>query len=203
MTQQSPDEIRAEIEQTRESLSLDVDAVADKVSPSKVAQRQTDKIRSTVSGWKDTVMGSADEASGELSERAHHMAEGVAGSARGVAQSAQQAPQQLKGKTRGNPLAAGLIALGAGWLAASILPASEPEKKAAAKLEDQAQPLVDDAKDQAQSMAQEFKEPVQESVQRVQESAQQSAQTVKSEGQQQKDQVQDSAKSSADEVRHS
>ncbi|PRZ18476.1 DUF3618 domain-containing protein [Nesterenkonia sandarakina] len=138
MTQQSPDEIRADIERTRNSLSLDVDAVADKVSPSKVAQRQTEKLRSTVGGWKDSVMGSADDASSEVSESAHH-----------AASSARRAPQELKHKTQGNPLAAGLIALGAGWLAASILPASEPEKRAAAKLEDQTKPLVDDAKSQA------------------------------------------------------
>ncbi|MCH8565801.1 DUF3618 domain-containing protein [Nesterenkonia sp. LB17] len=192
MTQQSPDEIRADIERTRNSLSLDVDAVADKVSPSKVAQRQTEKIRSTVGGWKDSVMGSADDASSEVSENAHS-----------AAASAQRAPQELKRKTRGNPLAAGLIALGAGWLAASILPASEPEKKAAAKLEDQAQPLVDDAKRQAQSMAEELKEPALESAQRVQDSATHSAQNVKSEVQDQKDTVADSAKSSAEDVRGS
>ncbi|WP_235180903.1 DUF3618 domain-containing protein [Nesterenkonia sp. AN1] len=158
MTQQTPEEIRADIERTRSSLSLDVDAVADKVSPSKVAQRQTEKVRHTVGGWKDHVMGSADDASTKVSDRAHHAAEGV-----------QHAPGAAKQKTRGNPLAAGLIALGAGWLAASIVPASEPEKKAAAKLEDQAQPLVDDAKSQAKSMAEELKEPAQESAQRVRE----------------------------------
>ena len=192
MTQQTPDEIRADIERTRSSLSLDVDAVADKVSPSKVAQRQTEKLRSTVGGWKDNVMGSADDASHQVSDQAHSAVEGVKG-----------APDAAKQKTRGNPLAAGLIALGAGWLVASVLPASEPEKRAAAKLEDQAQPLVDDAKNQAKSMAEQLKEPAQESVQRVRDSAAESAQNVKAEGQEQKSAVQDSAESSAEQVRHS
>ncbi|MCH8564009.1 DUF3618 domain-containing protein, partial [Nesterenkonia sp. YGD6] len=71
MTQQSPEEIRADIERTRSSLSLDVDAVADKVSPSKVAARQTEKVRSTVGGWKDQVMGSAEDASSQVSDQAH------------------------------------------------------------------------------------------------------------------------------------
>lgn len=35
-----PDAIRAEIENTRRSLSGDVDALADKVTPSKIADRQ-------------------------------------------------------------------------------------------------------------------------------------------------------------------
>lgn len=192
MTQQTPEEIRADIERTRSSLSHDVDAVADKVSPSKAAQRQTEKIRSTVGGWKDSVMGSAEEASDKVSDHAHSAADG-----------AQRAPEQVQRKTRGNPLAAGLIALGAGWLAASVLPASQPEKRAAATLEDHAQPVIDDAKQQAQSMAEELKEPAQESAQRVRESAGESAQNLKSEGQQQKDQLTDSARSSAEEVRRS
>ena len=45
-----PDEIREDIERTRTELSRDVDALADKVSPTQVAQRQADKVRSAVFG---------------------------------------------------------------------------------------------------------------------------------------------------------
>lgn len=41
----SPDEIRADIERTRQDLGMDVDALADKVSPSKIVDRQIDKVR--------------------------------------------------------------------------------------------------------------------------------------------------------------
>ena len=41
----SPDQIRAEIEKTRRELGGDVDALADKVSPSKIVDRQTDKVK--------------------------------------------------------------------------------------------------------------------------------------------------------------
>jgi len=41
----SPDEIRADIERTRQELGSDVDALADKVSPSKIVDRQVDKVR--------------------------------------------------------------------------------------------------------------------------------------------------------------
>ena len=41
----SPDAIRADIEQTRRELGSDVDALADKVSPSKIVDRQTDKVK--------------------------------------------------------------------------------------------------------------------------------------------------------------
>lgn len=190
MTQQNPDEIRADIERTRNDLSTNIDAVTDKVSPSKVAHRQTQKVRDTLGGWKDQVMGSAEEAG-----------DSAASTAQDAAETAQQAPHQAKRKTQGNPLAAGLIAFGAGWLVASLLPASEAEAQAATKLKDRAQPYLDDAKSQAQSMAQELKEPAQEAAQRVQDSAAESAETVKSEGQSQKDAVADSAQTSAEEVR--
>jgi hypothetical protein len=42
------------------------------------------------------------------------------------------------GQTQGNPLAAGLIAFGVGWLAASLIPASRPEQQAAAKAKEHA-----------------------------------------------------------------
>jgi Protein of unknown function (DUF3618). len=41
----SPDEIRADIERTRRELGSDVDALADKVSPSKIVDRQVSKVR--------------------------------------------------------------------------------------------------------------------------------------------------------------
>ncbi len=41
----SPDQIRADIERTRGELGSDVDALADKVSPSKIVERQVDKVR--------------------------------------------------------------------------------------------------------------------------------------------------------------
>ncbi|WP_200919300.1 DUF3618 domain-containing protein [Curtobacterium sp. Leaf261] len=41
----TPDEIRAEIEATRGNLGSDVDALADKVNPSSIAHRQTEKVK--------------------------------------------------------------------------------------------------------------------------------------------------------------
>ena len=71
---QNPDEIREEIERTRSELSQDVDALSEKVSPSKVAHRQTEKVRDTVTGWKDKVMGTANDATSRVSEGAEHLA---------------------------------------------------------------------------------------------------------------------------------
>ena len=74
MNQQHPDEIRADIERTRYNLSNDVDAMAEKVTPSNVAQRQVDKVRDAVGGAmdnvRDRVMGTADDVGSDLSYRA-------------------------------------------------------------------------------------------------------------------------------------
>ncbi len=118
---ENPEVIRADIEATRARLGSNVDAVADKVTPSHIVQRQTDKVRDAVFGVKEKVMGAADNVTGTgLSET----------------------PQRLASKTEGNPLAAGLIAFGAGLLVASLVPASQKEREAADSLKTAAEPLT-------------------------------------------------------------
>ena len=58
----SPDEIRADIERTRHDLGRDVDALADEVSPSKIVDRQVDKVRGAFTSVRERVMGAADDA---------------------------------------------------------------------------------------------------------------------------------------------
>ena len=57
---ENPDVIRADIEATRARLGTNVDAVADKVTPSNIVHRQTDKVKDAVFGVKEKVMGAAD-----------------------------------------------------------------------------------------------------------------------------------------------
>ena len=56
----SPDEIRANIERTRSELGSDVDALADKVNPSKIVDRQVDRVRGAFGSVRERVMGAAD-----------------------------------------------------------------------------------------------------------------------------------------------
>ena len=44
-TSSDPEQIRAEIEQTRSSLSNDVDALADQANPRNIARRQVDTVK--------------------------------------------------------------------------------------------------------------------------------------------------------------
>ena len=67
----NPDAIRSDIEATRARLGTNVDAVADKVTPSNIVHRQTDKVRDAVFGVKEKVMGAADDATTRVHSGVH------------------------------------------------------------------------------------------------------------------------------------
>lgn len=195
----NPEQIREEIEVTRGHLSEDVDVLTETVRPSNVARRQADKLGGRAGALKDRVMGAADDAG----SHAGSAASSVGDKAGELGEKAGEAPRMVRRQTRGNPLAAGLVALGVGWLVGSLLPASEAERQAAGQLKDKAQPLVDEAKEVAKDTAQELKAPAQDAVAAVKDSAADSAQTVKEEGRSTAQDVQGSASEAADTVRHS
>lgn len=174
-----PEVLRTQIENTRRDLGADVDALADKVTPGKIVQRQTDKVRGAFSSVKDKVMGSASDAGGSLG--------GVADEASGVAHSAID-------KAKGNPLAVGLIAFGVGWLASSLIPASTVEKKVAANVKDAAEPLVEEVKGAAKEVGENLKQPLTDATQAVKGTATDAADTVTSETTSSAEDVRDTAR---------
>src|SRR5215218_2651059 len=111
----NPDAIRADIEATRARLGTNVDAVADKVTPSNIVHRQTNKVREAVFGVKEKVMGTAEDAA----DRMHSAQHGTGSAISDAGAAISEAPQQVMAKAQGNPLAAGLVAFGAGMLLSS------------------------------------------------------------------------------------
>jgi len=180
-----PDAIRAEIEATRANLSGDVDALADKVTPSKIAQRQTRKVKGAWHSLSDRVMGTADDVSGNV-----HDAVSDAGS------SAADAGRTVVNKAQGNPLAVGLIAFGVGALVASLIPASSKEKELASSAKEAAQPLIHEATEVGKQVANDLKQPAQDAVQSVKETAQEGVSTVKEEATDRANEVANEAKES-------
>lgn len=170
-TSNDPDAIRRDIERTRGRLSEDVDTLGETVRPGNVAHRAAETAKGRLSSMKDNVMGSAQDVQSTGGDAVH-----------AVADTAGDLPRQARSRARGNPMAAGAVALGLGWLVGSLLPASEPERKLAATAKDQAQPLVDEAKSMAQEVASDLKEPATEAAQAVKETASSGAQEVKDEG---------------------
>ena len=174
----NPDDIRAGIEATRRELGSNVDALADKVTPSKIAQRQTRRMRAALGSVKDRVMGAAEDAKDSASSAGDTVAD---------------AGRTVVAKAQGNPLAVGLIAFGVGWLAASLIPASEREKQLASSVKDAAQPLVQTVTDAAKEVADDLRQPAQDAVNAVKDSAADAVQSVKGEASSAVDDVKDQA----------
>ena len=188
-----PDQIREEIERTRRELGTDVDALAEKVSPSSIAQRQTDKVKSAVGGAvnsvKERVMGVADDVKSAGSSALHSAGDhassaggGLHSAGSSVGSSLSAAPGRAVEKAKGNPLAVGLIAFGLGWLVSSLIPSTDKEQELASNAKEAAAPLKEKVTDAAKEVAQNLKEPAQEAAQSVKGTAQEAVSTVKDEG---------------------
>ena len=211
MTSSDPDVIRRQIEDTRRELSYDVDALNEKVNPARVMDRRVSAAKGRMSRVKEKVMGSASDTTSTAQDRMSSMAgsmqdtaSGAAESVQNVASSAaetvQQAPQMVRQQVQGNPLAAGLIAFGVGWLISSLLPASQKETQLAQQAEsavrEHKDALLQPAKEAAQEMGEQLKPAAQQAVEEVKSTAQDAASTVKDEGQSAAEDVQGQAKKS-------
>lgn len=185
----TPDEIRAQIAQTRAELSSDVDELGDKVSPGQIAKRQTDRIKGSAMKARERIMGAADSGTSSAGGVVSSVQDTVAG-----------APSQVKQQTRGNPMAAGMIAFGVGVLVSSLFPASKPETQAAAAVKEQAQPLVEQVTDAAKKAAGNLQEPAQQALESVKSTATEAVETVKEEGASAAGDVKDQAQDAKDAV---
>ena len=185
----SPDDIRRDIEQTRRELATDVDTLHEKVSPAAVASRKMESAKGAVSAMKDKVMGSAESAGHSTS-----------GGLSSVGDSVSSAPSMARDKARGNPMAAGVIAFGAGWLISSLLPASDTEKKAATQVKDKASEHSETLMAPMKEMSGNLKEPAQQAADSVKSTATDAASTMQDTAKSAKDDVSGKAKDAKDQM---
>jgi hypothetical protein len=215
MTSSDPEVIRRQIEDTRRELSYDVDALNEKVNPSRVMDRRVSAAKGRVSSLKDKVMGSASDttsnaqgmasnAAGSAQDLASNAASSVQGAASSAASAVQQAPDMVIRQAQGNPLAAGIIAFGVGWLVSSLLPVSDKEtqlaQQAESALREHKDTLLEPAKQAGQQMVEELKPAAQQAVEEVKSTAQDAASTVKDQGQSAVQDVQGQAQQSKETV---
>src|SRR5690606_18327300 len=115
-------------------------------------------------------------------------------------QAVQQAPDLAREQTRGNPLAAGLVAFGVGLLASSLVPASTAEQEKAAELMERGGEALEPVKQAAAESAQHLKEGAREVTQsaaaEVKDTAAQAARTTQDEARDRTGEVQDQARES-------
>jgi len=212
-TSNDPDEIRADIERTRATLSNDVDDLAESVKPQSVARRQVDKVKDAVGNVKDRVMGSDDEdyssstvgdkasaAKDVVADKAYAAKDTVSDKAYQAGEAVRETPTTVKRKTQGNPLAAGVIAFGLGMLVSSLIPSSEKERQAVSQLQENLEPVKQKATEVARDMGESLKPAAQEAAESVKGTAQASVESLKQEGQSAAQDVKDQTKGSKETV---
>lgn len=184
---QDPEQLRADIAQTRQDLDADLDLLGEKVSPDKVIERRVEATKGRFTDARTKVMGP----SGVPSDQ-------------GMTSTIKNSPEAARSTAAGQPFAAGLIAFGAGWLLSSLLPASQAEIRAADKVRDNVEGPV---KEQLKASAHEIKDNVQPAAQQaaesVKESATDAAQTVKGQAQNAQAEVKGKASGAAENVKGS
>ncbi|MER5634654.1 DUF3618 domain-containing protein [Streptomyces nitrosporeus] len=193
-----PDELKAEVEDTRAHLARDVDRLADRVAPGKVARRKAGAARHRLTGVRERVMGAAGSARDATAENAQSLSESASGAAEQARETARHAagqvggtvrsaPGQVTEQTQGSPLAAGVIAFGAGMLAAALLPTTAAEERAGAQLRDHSDELLGPVRQAAQEAGQEVKEemrgPATEAVDSLRSTAEEAVQTTRQQAQ--------------------
>jgi hypothetical protein len=155
------------------------------------ASQAADRVSGTASSAASSVQGAASTAAGAVQDAAASATDAV-----------QQAPQAIRRQARGNPLAAGLIAFGAGWLVSSLLPASRREQELADQAKQVAQEKVQPVVSQvASEVGDNLRAPAQQAVESVKSTAQDAGQTVADEGRSAAQDVQGRAQDAAGTVR--
>jgi hypothetical protein len=204
MTSTDPDVIRQQIEDTRRELSYDVDALNEKVNPARVVDRRVAAAKGRVTRVKEKVMGSAQDTASSAQGMASNAAGAVQDTASSAVGAVQQAPDAIVRQAQGNPLAAGMIAFGVGWLVSSLLPATQKEQELAQQAESMVREhkdeLLEPAKHAAQEIGDQLKPAAQQAVESVKSTAQDAASTVSEEGKSAAQDVQGQAQQSKETV---
>jgi uncharacterized protein YjbJ (UPF0337 family) len=206
---EEPDRLRQDIEDTRASLTRDVDLLAEKTSPTKVAQRRWTAVKEKVMGSTDharhaaggtassavgTVQDKASSAVGTVQDKASQLGEAAGEKAHDAADAVRSAPQVVAAQAQGNPVAAGIIAFGVGMLAATLIPVTDVERRAGQQLKDNSGDLTDKVKDVATDLKDDLSGTVQHAAAEVKGTAQDAVQTTK-------DQARSSAQDATDQTK--
>jgi ElaB/YqjD/DUF883 family membrane-anchored ribosome-binding protein len=191
---QSTEELTRQIAGTREDLAQNLDALGDRVSPHAIMERRKSAARQKMHRARSRVMGTMQSAQQSASDSAGSMADTVSSTAGGAMKTAEE-------QFEGAPLAAGLIAFGAGMLVSALLPPSEVETQAARQVvdlaKDKGEPALEEMKQSAREVGENLKESATEATQQIKQSATESAAKVKDESTSAAQEVRSQAQSSS------
>jgi ElaB/YqjD/DUF883 family membrane-anchored ribosome-binding protein len=185
---QTPDEIRQDIEETRERMSEKADALAYKADvPARTRDRFDDakeSVMSKIHSVTDRVTGRAGEAGEDLSDRAAHTRERVSEGLSHGADEAKHRARQAKGLAQDNPLGLAIGAVAMGFLAGLVIPTTRVEDErlgeVGERVRDRAKDLGQEALERGKEVAQTARDAAGEQAKDLASSAGQQAQDVTS-----------------------
>lgn len=178
------DELTHDIQATRGRMDQTLDDIGERAGPG----RLTERMKGAMSNAKGAVMGTAGEAG-------HHVSSGVSSTG-------STATDAMRRGTDGSPLAAGLIAFGAGLLAGSVLPESRTEGRLAHEVQRKAQaPVRDSLEESASAMGDRVGGKVEEATQHVADEGRAAKDRVSDDVHERAGAVQEHAHQASDDVR--
>jgi hypothetical protein len=194
-------ELRARLDVQREQLDDTIDQIGERVVPGRVVRRKRAQFRNRLTDLRDRVMGNDDagypgsypgspyqygngrhddghhygervsEAGDRVREQASVAADRVREQASSAAETVSHTPEMLRRQTRGNPMAAGLIAFGGGLLVAAMIPESRREQDAARRMQPELESATASLAATGREMVDEMREPAEHAVEAVKETA--------------------------------
>ncbi len=190
---QSAEELRREIERTRGEMSENLEAIGDRVSPGRIVERRKNRMVNFIGDSRDRVFGRVDDVRSGASDRAEgarERAQDAMGTAR---ETMRDAPERVASGAAANPLIAGGVAFGLGFLAAVVFPGTQKEAEAVQRVSEAAQPLKEEATQAAREVASSVQEAGKQAATELKDSAQERAADVKETAAQEKETVQGTA----------
>jgi hypothetical protein len=145
-------ELRHDIERIRDDLDETLNALGERVSPRQIAKRRKDAVRGRATRVRTAVMGSVEGSGSAVAGQARQAAGSMQESASQAAEKVGEAPQAIQQQTQGNPLAAGLVAFGAGMVLATLFPPTKAEQRAASAVQERVEPLKEQALEAGREM---------------------------------------------------
>lgn len=182
---QSAAELRADIARRRDDMSSTLDALGERVSPRHLVRRRTRRVTAYFERARDAVMGTAHDAAGMARSATGSPTDATSGLASSASHRLHEAGDTMRStpaaavrQTRGNPIAAGLVAFGVGLLVGSMPPPTDPEERMALAVEDRAQPVLNEAREVVSDVAGHVKESAREAAGELRESTREATDEV-------------------------
>jgi gas vesicle protein len=182
---ESAAELRREIDNTRQHMTTTVDAIGDRVVPGRIMERRKNRWRASLASMRDSVMGTSHSVGDRMSSSSSSLTDSMRDRTETMREEMGEMRDEVAHlgdaaleRTEGNPFAAGMVAFGLGMLAATVLPSSRAERRAADRVKDAAQPLMEEASEAAHDLVESAKEHGAEHVQAVRESGSEAAEHV-------------------------